>query len=119
MRGTTKYADARAQYKKPTVLMEDLAKLQKLYWYIDYEKDLHFFERETYTCPMEILDSGLVYNDLSVSSDTTQLRNRQVVRGGEAIDGSLYTQTEKTDGKMESWRLDYKPKDLQIDISTD
>lgn len=98
--------------------MEDLAKIQKLLWYIDYEKDVHFFDREAYICPMEVLDSGLVYDDLSIGMDTTQLRNRQVVRGGEAIDGSLYIQTEVTDGKMESWRLDYKPKDLQIDIST-
>lgn len=118
MRGDTQYADIRAQFKKPTSLLEELAKLQQLYWYIDYEKGLHFFEQERYTCPLEILDSGEVYDNLSVTADTSQLKNRQVVRGGEAIDGSLYTQTEVTDGKMESWRLDYKPKDLAISIST-
>lgn len=117
-RGDTIYADIRAQYKKPTVLLDDLAKLQNLYWYVDYERDLHFFEQESYACPMEILDASPVYDNLSVTADISQLKNRQVVRGGEAVDNSLYTQDEVTDGKMESWRLDYKPKSLSIYIDT-
>ena len=118
MRGDTLYADIRAQYKKPTVLLESLAKLQQLYWYVDYERDVHFFEQESYDCPMEILDDSEVYNDLSITADISQLKNRQVVRGGEAVDSSLYTQDEVTDGKMESWRLDYKPKTLKIYVDT-
>lgn len=110
MRGNTLYGDIRSQYKKPTVLLEELAKLQKLYWYIDYERDVHFFEQESYACPMEILDASEVYGDLSITADISQLKNRQVVRGGEAIDAFTYTQDEVTDGKLESWRLDYKPK---------
>lgn len=34
------------------------------------------------------------------------------------MDASLYTQDEVTDGKQESWRLDYKPKSLSIYIDT-
>lgn len=119
MRGDSKFADVRAQFKKPTDLLEGMAKLQQLYWYIDYERDVHFFERESYACPMEVSDTGDVFDGLSVTADTSQLKNRQVVRGGEAVDNSLYTQDEVTDGKMESWRLDYKPKGLEIYISTD
>lgn len=118
MQGNTKYGDIRAQYKKPTVLLEELSKLLKLYWYIDYERDIHFFEQESYTCPMEILDTSEVYGDLSITADISQLKNRQVVRGGEAIDASTYTQDEVTDGKLESWRLDYKPKGLKIYVDT-
>lgn len=80
MQGTAKYGDIRAQYKKPTVLLEELAKLQKLYWYVDYERDIHFFEQESYTCPMEITDTSEVYGDLSITADISQLKNRQVVR---------------------------------------
>ena len=33
--------------KKPTILLEDLAKLQKLYWYIDYDwRDIHFLSKK-------------------------------------------------------------------------
>jgi hypothetical protein len=67
---------------------------------------------------MEIIDTSEVYDNLSISADISQLKNRQVVRGGEAIDTALYTQVEVTDGKMESWRLDYKPKDLKIYVDT-
>jgi len=118
MRGDTLYGDIRAQYKKPTILLEELAKLQKVYWYIDYERDIHFFEQESYTCPMEITDTSEVYGDLSITADISQLKNRQVVRGGEAVDAFTYTQDEVTDGKLESWRLDYKPKGLQIWVDT-
>lgn len=80
MQGTAKYGDIRAQYKKPTVLLEELAKLQKLYWYVDYERDIHFFEQESYTCQMQITDTSEVYGDLSITADISQLKNRQVVR---------------------------------------
>ena len=67
---------------------------------------------------MEITDTSEVYGDLSITADISQLKNRQVVRGGEAIDAFTYTQDEVTDGKLESWRLDYKPKGLKIYVDT-
>lgn len=61
--------------------MEELAKLQNYYWYIDYEKDVHFFDQETNVCPMEVTDTSEVYGDLQITADISQLKNRQVVRG--------------------------------------
>lgn len=34
------------------------------------------------------------------------------------MDAGTYTQDEVTDGKLESWRLDYKPKGLKIYVDT-
>lgn len=46
------------------------------------------------------------------------LRNRQVVRGGEAPSTTLYTQIFVADGSQTSFTLDYKPKDLAVSVDT-
>ena len=58
------------------------------------------------------------YSELSITADISSLKNRQTVRGGEAIEAELYTQDEVTDWKAESRRLDYKPKGLEIRVDT-
>lgn len=63
-------------------------------------------------------DTSMNYSDLNITADISQLKNRQTVRGGEAVDSNLYTQVEVCDGKQESWNLDYKAKSLQIWVDT-
>ena len=46
------------------------------------------------------------------------LRNRQVVRGGEAPSTTLYPQIFVADGSQTSFTLDYKPKDLAVYVDT-
>ena len=41
--GNVIFADVRSQYLKPTVLIEKLAKENGYFWYVDTEKDIHFF----------------------------------------------------------------------------
>lgn len=118
IRGDRKFEDVRVSYKKPTVFVEDIAKLQNFFWFIDYERDFHFFKQNTSPTPFSISDTSENYDDLSITADISQLKNRQTVRGGEAIDVVPYTQDELCDGKVESWRLDYKPKNLEIWVDT-
>jgi len=46
------------------------------------------------------------------------LRNRQVVRGGEAASSVLYEQIEVADGQQTSFKLDYKPKDITVEVDS-
>jgi len=46
------------------------------------------------------------------------LRNRQVVRGGDAPSSIQYTQEHVADGQETSRFLDYKPKDLTVEVDT-
>lgn len=55
---------------------------------------------------------------MEVEADISSLKNRVVVRGGEAPDINDYTEIEVVDGKQTSYGLDYKPKDLRIYIDT-
>ncbi len=115
----TKYEDVRVQYKKPSVVVENFAKLQWNYWFIDYERDIKFFSKLGNTpAPFSLTPTSLNFGDLTIDADITNLKNRQTVRGWEAPDQFLYTQDEISDGEEESYRLDYKPKWLRIYVDT-
>lgn len=118
IRGDRLFVDVRVPYKKPTVFFEQLAKLQNFFWFVDYERDIHMFKMNNTEAPFEITDSSQNYSNLSITADISQLKNRQTVRGGEAVDAFTYTQIEVCDGKQESWGLDYKPKALEVWVDT-
>jgi len=117
IRGDRKFIDVRVQYKKPSVLFEDITKLQGIFWYVDYDRDINVFANNAKPAPYNLDDTSKNYNDLSISADISMLKNRQVVRGGEAPMLFDYTQDSENDGLVESWRLDYKPKDLEIYVA--
>lgn len=118
IRGDRKFVDVRASYKKPTVFVDDISKLQNFFWFIDYERNLHFFKNDSTPAPFSLTDTSENFAWLSITADISSLKNRQTVRGWIAVDQNTYTQDEVCDGKVESWRLDYPPKDLQIWIDT-
>ena len=113
------FTDVRSQYKKPTILIEDIAKANGYFWYVDADKDLHFFSAEDRLAPETLTDLSTNFNKLKIAADITNLRNTQTIRGGMAPEESIYTQIKVLDGKETSYRLDYPPKDLTIHISTD
>lgn len=97
--------DARAAFKKPTVFINQLAKALGFYWFIDYEKDIHFFDEETQTAPFNLNDTSDNFDKLVVDIDTAQLKNRQVVRGGTKISTSVYQQVVQGDNAVREWVL--------------
>jgi len=111
-------SDVRVQYKKPTVLSENIAKTFKYYWFIDYTKDFHFIEQEDAVAPYEITNTSQNYDNLKVQADITNLKNRQVVRGGIAPDQNRYIQERLGDGVVESWFMDYPAKDVKVYTDT-
>lgn len=117
-RGEVIFEDVRVQYQKPTVFTEKLAKNLGYFWYIDYNRDLNFFEKDSKTAPISITDTSQNYDNLKVSVDLTNLKNRQTVRGGIAPGEALYTQEQINDWEVESWRLDYPPKGLKVYTDT-
>jgi hypothetical protein len=117
IRGSKKFVDVRVQYKKPSVLVEDICKLQGIFRFVDYHRDLNVFRNNATLAPRNIDDTSMNFDDLSISADVSMLKNRQTVRGGEAPMNFRYVQDSYTDGHMDSWPLDYKPKNLLIYIS--
>jgi len=51
-------------------------------WYLDYEKDIHYFTTTTTIAPFNIDDTSSDYKDLEISKDNSNIKNRVYVRGG-------------------------------------
>lgn len=87
------------QFDRVTVTdaIQRLADITGYSWYIDYEKDIHFFEKNTEVAPFDITDSNAkaIHETLSITDDLSQIRNRVFIRGGE-IEGN--SRTEEFDG---------------------
>lgn len=100
-------------YKRISECLEELAKKAGYEWYVDYERDIHFFYKSTYTAPYSLTEVAATtghYRDLLFQVDKSQLRNRVTVRGGIYISSELHTQYAEADGEQTSFQLDYKPR---------
>ncbi len=117
-RGNILFKDVRAQYKKPSVVIESLSKNNGFAWYVSTSRDVAFFASEDRAAPFSVTDSTQNFGNLKVTADITNLKNRQTVRGGQAPDETLYEQIHVCDGQETSYRLDYPPKDLSVYVDT-
>jgi len=63
----------------------ELAELTGYAWYIDYNKDLHFFSRETNTAPFSLSDTSNNFRYMTVRQTRGQYRNKQYIRAGQDI----------------------------------
>lgn len=116
-RGDTPFVDFRKQYEKPSSVVEDICKLQGIFWFIDYDRDLHIFRQNADPAPFSLTNTSQNRWDMSLAVDISMLRNRQTVRGGEAPATSRLVQDQRTDWVKETWELSYKPKDLIVSVA--
>ncbi len=87
-------------------------------WYVDYDKDIHFFPIETNDAPFELLDNGTHFDQLIITPDNTQIANKIWVRGG-WYKSDEYTQDAiiAVAGQKE-FPVAYKPHDLTVKVDT-
>jgi len=118
VRWIRKFSRVNGNYEKITNIIEDMCKKQSLFRKVDYMKTISVFVNNETPAPFDITDTSKNYWNLSVKADTSMLRNRQVVRGGEAASSVQYTQIYVADGQQTSFTLDYKPKDLTVEVDS-
>ena len=65
-----------------------LAKMSNYSFYVDYDNDVHFFDKNTEPAPFNITDTSAnyIYDTLTVRDDVSQLRNRVYIEGGNVED---------------------------------
>lgn len=100
--------------------IKKLADIVKYDWYVDTNKDLHFFPSLTNPAPFNLTDDGGNYlnNSLKRITDGTQLVNQVKVRGGES-DGTTYTDVVTVNGSIsKSFVLPYRFSNLTIQLDT-
>jgi len=74
--------------------LKKLADLVGYSWYVDYNKDVHFFGKSGESASFGITDSNgnYIQNSLSLNEGIDQIRNSVLIRGGEA-EGNYRTET--------------------------
>jgi len=107
-------------YMFPDVCITEIAELIGYDWYVDYNKQVHFFSPITNVAPYRLTDniSDGEYRGLEISIDKTSLRNKQVVRGGYQF-SDLFTEEQVADGTQLSFNLKYEPfTPISVYVST-
>lgn len=89
-----------------TDALQKLADLTGYSWYVDYDKDIHFFEKNANASPFNITDGdgNHIPKTLEVENDLSQIRNRVFIKGGE-IEGTARTEYFDGDGAKLLFRL--------------
>jgi hypothetical protein len=102
-------------YLQPSQVLRRLADLTGKNWYIDYEKDIHFFPLTTTAAPFNITSTSGQHFNLQIAKDATQIKNRVYVRGGTKL-SDFTTFIEVGDGEKRQFVLPDKPHDITVEI---
>ncbi len=96
-------------YQAVAECLKTLAELVNYHWYVDYNKDIHFFPKGNESAPFSITDnsSNFIAGTLELSTDISQLRNSTFVRGGEYV-GLARTEQYIADGDQTTFPLSNK-----------
>jgi len=80
-------------------------------WYIDYDKDIHFFFKTDFPAPFQLDDDQANYKDLVINTDISQLRNRVYVKS-EKYETLDFTELFVGDGSTVTWTCKYQANPL-------
>lgn len=86
--------------------LDQLAQQCGYSWFIDYNKNLCFFDRTTYTAPFSLTDTKYNYTSLTTEKTQQDYRNRQWMQGGTQLSNQR-TEYFIGDGKATSFDLQY------------
>ena len=101
-------------YTPVSQCIQDLATISGYDWYVDENKDIHFFEKETISAPFDIDETAVktYIDNLQVNPNYSQTRNRIYVRGGYYLSPAVYEENIECDGTERIWKTAYKPHTL-------
>jgi hypothetical protein len=105
-------------YEQVSQCIKQLAEMVNYDWYIDYNKDIHFFAKTDNAAPFALSDTGgkYIYDSLIIRKDITPVRNTIYVRGGE-YEADPFTASIVADGQTHIFNTGYKFSDLAVTTS--
>lgn len=99
-------------YVPPSECITQIARLTGYNWFLDYNKDIHYFPLTTTTAPFNITD-GTQVKGLQLSKNSISIRNRVYVRGGKYLSDN-FTYSVVADGEAIAWVLPDKPHEFTL-----
>lgn len=103
-------------YIQPSQAFRRIAEATNRNWYIDYDKDLHYFANTDNPAPFNIDSASNGYWGLRIAKDARQLKNRIYVRGGTKLSDAT-TYSVKGDGVAKKFPLPDKPHDVALTVN--
>jgi hypothetical protein len=100
--------------------IKKLADVVNYDWYVDEEKDVHFFDKYSNSAPFSLTDSNgnYIYSSIKRNADGSQMANRVKVRGGE-YNGDTFTDVITVSGNAStSFKLPYRFANLTVEVDT-
>lgn len=90
--------------------LQKLADAISYVWYVGYDKDIHFFSRNSEQAPFDLSDTAgkHIYDSLEIVEDLTQVRNSILVQGGEETSATPRTEYHSGDGTRVQFSLSNK-----------
>jgi len=101
---------------KPIEVMQRLADELSWYWYIDYDRNIHFFDDSTNVAPFSIDEASNNFTDLQIDYDASRLINRQKIKGGDETSISFYDEIREGDLVTREWLMKSKFKNLEVSV---
>lgn len=98
-------------YTQPSAAFKKLAELFQWQWFVDENKDIHFFAQLTEPSPFNLTDTNgtYIFRSLILNKNADQLRNSIYVRGGEYLASAITDDlTHQVDGTNKIYKLAYK-----------
>jgi len=102
-------------YIRPTECFTQLAEYIGWQWYVDYDRDVKFFESYDALAPVEIIQTTAI-RGYQHDVDIQGLRNKVYVLGGRFLSG-FQTFEYVADGKQRVWVLAYEPHSPSVMVS--
>lgn len=103
------------KYVQPSKAIEKIAKLTGRYWYIDYNRNIVYREKTSFT-NYELDSNTNNYKNLKIKKDLSQIKNRVYVRGGQKL--SDFTDYETVgNGVSRRFVLPDKPSDVTVYVN--
>jgi hypothetical protein len=103
-------------YMQISQALRRICELSGRNWYIDYDKDIHYFPLDATNAPFDIDSDNARYSNLRVYKDSSQLKNRVYVRGGTKL-SDFTTYSVKGDGQMRTFVLPDKPHEISATVN--
>lgn len=99
--------------------IKKLVDLMQYDWYVDPDKDIHFFPKYTELAPFNLTDTSgnYVNKSLQTTSDGTQIANQVKVRGGSYLGNSFNDSITVKGDDSKSFKLPYQFSGLTISVN--
>lgn len=94
----------------PSAAIQKLTEIFNKDWYIDYDKDIHYFSKEANTAPFSLSDTNgnYVIDSLQLTRDTTQIKNSVFVEGGQELSSTVFTEKFIANGTQHTFSVSYQ-----------